>query len=280
MHYYLIYLLIGLLIGTISTLLGVGGGWLVTPALIQMGLPVVEAVPTSLAQMTGTSLFSLRQHIKNNSFDKKLIFWGGLPLVFGILIAKLVINQLSKLNLVDPVVDSAYLLLLSYTAYSTFKKLRKTKKNTLHIRSVSKIPLVFLCFFTGVISGVMGVGGGFLLVPIFHNYLSVPLKISVGSALGCIFLSSFVATIQYLPSSLILWNCIPYILIGSFIGSHLGIYLHKRVNEKIILKTFIGLLVIIASTVLIRVLKIEKPTQQALRSPQILEVDTSKPSSK
>jgi uncharacterized membrane protein YfcA len=247
------YLLLGLgfIAGFLSGLLGVGGGWLVTPALNFLGLPMAGAIGTGIAQVFGTSFFALLRHFRSGSPDFKLGLAIGIPMVFSVQGGKHVLLLLTSGGIAEVAVRGMFVLLLGslgtfmfieaqragktepsgttsahYPWTGLMRKVRMLGPRT-HIPSIEgDLGLPFLAstgVIAGFLSGLLGIGGGFILVPIFIYLCDVPTRRAVATSLISLTLASSFGSISFFQSGLVDVDVALVLLLGSVAGSYLGV---------------------------------------------------------
>ena len=244
-----IFLLLGLGggIGVLSGLFGVGGGFLLTPLLIVIGIPPSVAVATGANQIVASSVAGVLSHWRRGNVDVKmgiLLLLGGLA---GSSIGVGLFSLLRRLGQIDLFVALAYVLLLgaigglmfvegwqslnrSKRAAAPRRKMHqhtwlhglplkmRFRKSRLYISAL--LPLL-IGFVVGVLSAMMGVGGGFVVVPAMIYLLGMPTLVVVGTSLFQIIFVTANATILLL-------------IVGGVIGAPIGARLGSRLPaEKI-----------------------------------------------
>ena len=183
---------IGMSIGILSGIFGVGGGFLMTPLLIFLGIPPVVAVGSEAPHVLATSVSGFIAHWRKKNVDIKM----GIFLLIGGLIGSTVgvniFSYLKNFGQIDLVIQLLFLFFLGFIGFSmafesaktTIKqyRARNTKRTKLHQHSwfhglplkvrfhrsklyISAIPPVLIGFAVGVMSAMMGVGGGFIMIP-------------------------------------------------------------------------------------------------------------------
>lgn len=210
-----ILLLMGLggVVGLLSGLFGVGGGFLLTPLLIMIGIPPTVAAASDANQIVAASTSGTYAHAKGGTVDFKM---GVLLLVGGIVGSTFgvkLIRILSALGEANFVITVTYVVMLGsiggYMLYESITEIRKkgvdtgisdvTKKpsayadfmnslpfKTEFVRSKITISMITPLFFgtmVGVLSALMGVGGGFIMVPVMVYLLRMPMHVVVGTSL-------------------------------------------------------------------------------------------------
>ena len=214
------FLLLGLggLVGILSGMFGVGGGFLMTPLLFFIGIPPAVAVATEANQIVASSFSGALAHFRRKTVDLKM---GGVLLIGGLAGAALgvvVFNYLKSMGQVDLLVKLCYVVFLgiigSLMFVESLRALRRarsgdTLKHKRRQRSwvhslpfkmrfrtsglyISAIPPILIGLFVGVLSAIMGVGGGFIMVPAMIYILGMPTKVVVGTSLfQIIFVTGF-----------------------------------------------------------------------------------------
>lgn len=256
----LLILSFGLIVGLLSGLVGVGGGFLITPLLIFTGVPPLVAVATGSAQIVGTSAAGSYAHWRLGNVDFKMAIllligsWTGGGI--GVFVAR----ALQQSGQFGNIVTFLYVVLLGIIGVSmlieSVNAIRRTRssssvttktqdgKNWMEKLPIQMafpvsnlqlsiiIPLV-LGVGVGVLTSLMGVGGGFIMVPIMIYMLKMPTKVVVGTSLfQLLFTTAVVASMQaginhavdpFLALSLIL---------GSVLGTHWGTLMGVRLPAE------------------------------------------------
>ncbi|NOY82666.1 MAG: sulfite exporter TauE/SafE family protein [Kiritimatiellaeota bacterium] len=221
-----VLLLVGLgaAVGLLGGFFGVGGGWIVTPALNVFGLPMPYAVATGLGYVFGMTCVSGWQHRKYGHMDGRLGSVLGLSMIVGIRVGKQLMTVLEHLGRADPVVRAVYvvflvglgsLMLIDYvrTSHSAAPgeddstERRRGWLKGIHAGpllrlprsgiTVSLWPLLGIGLGVGFLSGIMGVGGGFVLMPIMVYVVGTPTAVAVGTSLLCLLIASPFAVLAY-----------------------------------------------------------------------------------
>jgi uncharacterized protein len=247
-----LFLLLGMggAIGFISGLFGVGGGFLLTPLLIFVGVPAPVAVATSSVHIAASSVTGALTYWRRNALDVKLgsvLVVGG---VFGTFLGVLFFNQMRRLGHLDLVITLAYVTLLMSVGCLMFVEsigsmlqsrrgkivsLRKAGEHAWYEQlpfpmrfhrskmSTSVIPVVMLGAVIGFIGTVLGIGGGFLVVPALIYFFRVPTSIVVGTSLFQIVITMIVATLLHgIISQAVDVLLALTLVIGGVIGAQFG----------------------------------------------------------
>jgi hypothetical protein len=257
---------LGLAVGLLSGLFGVGGGFLMTPLLIMLGIPATVAAATDSNQIVAASTSGTYAHWRIGNVDFKMGlyllvggFVGGLAGVQGIKVLKAMGNA-------DFVIKITYVLMLGIVgAYMFFESLQSMKKKKVEDAKPAKesalakflkslplqthfeksgvthsvlVPIIF-GGFVGILAAVMGVGGGFLMVPVMVYILRMPMHVVVGTSLFQILFNCIEVTfLQAYTNHSVDFILAVLLLIGSTLGAQVGTVFGRKLKAdqlKIIL---------------------------------------------
>jgi uncharacterized protein len=254
-----VLLVLGGVVGFLSGIFGVGGGFLLTPFLIFIGVPHAIAVASSANQLVGASVSGALAHWRRGNIDLQM---GAVLLAGGFLgsaVGVWFFAVLRRLGQVDVAVSLAYALLLGtlgtlMLVESTRALLRlrrpgagrrklhqhiwlhglpfkmRFRRSKLYISAV--LPLV-LGFFVGVLSAVMGVGGGFVMVPAMIYILGMPTAVVPGTSLfQIIFVAASVTILQAVENGTVDAVLALVLLVGGVIGAQLGTRFGARLRGE------------------------------------------------
>ena len=282
----------GAAVGFLSGLFGVGGGFLLTPMLnIAFGVPYNVAAGSSLAQILGTSVSATAKHHGLGNVDIKLGAcmlaggWvgveGGARVVELLKRAEPIVAAGRELPPLDLFVSIAFLLLLSTVGTVTFRESRGARKREPRggivetpiasriqsiripptmsltksgIESISLWILVGIGLVTGFVSGLMGVGGGFILMPTLIYVLGVRTRVAIGTDL---FQVTFLATYGTLTHTLkgnVDLALVVLLLVGGIFGAQFGASLTGKVRPAKIRYWFSFIIYTAAVAVLVKLL--------------------------
>ncbi len=261
----------GAAVGFLSGMFGVGGGFLITPLLIFYNIPPVVAVATGANQVIASSFSGALVHFKRGTLDVKL----GLLLVLGGLIGAVVgiyiFTLLRELGQLDLIVAILYVVFLGTVGglmlIESVRALRRVRQgqlvtlkkpgqhNWIHrlpfkmrFRAsklyVSVIPVLTLGFFIGILSSVMGVGGGFIMVPAMIYMLKVPTNVVIGTSLFQIVFVTAVTTVMQATTNQSVDIVLALLLmLGGVIGAQYGARAGQKLRGEQ-LRALLGLLVL------------------------------------
>jgi uncharacterized protein len=277
-----IFLLFGLggLVGFLSGVFGVGGGFLLTPLLIMVGIPSTVAAASDSNQIVAASTSGTYAHYRLGNVDFKM---GIILIVGGVLGGTLgvyLIKALRALGNADFVIKVTYVVMLGgiggYMFVESLQSIRKkpveTKRTvtepakvSLYTRMVQSLPFqmkfkksgvtlsplmpLILGVFVGILAAIMGVGGGFIMVPVMVYMLRMPMHVVVGTSLFQILFTCINVTIMQSITNFTVDLVLALILLlGSTIGAQFGVRLSKRLKGD-------QLKILLASIVLIVMLQ-------------------------
>ncbi len=221
---------IGFVVGVLGGFFGVGGGFLAAPLMIWSGVPVNFVVGTDLAHMTGKSIVASRRHRGMGNVDLRLGLLMVIGTVPGIELGAQLIEWLKRIGSVERVVGLTYIIILTaiglFTAWESLRALRIQRTDRLDsddvlgmqglaqrsalfrippmiklptsgVQEVSLWTILFVGFFTGLLAGFLGVGGGFIRLPMLVYILGIPTHVAVGTDLFEIVFSAGFGTITH-----------------------------------------------------------------------------------
>jgi uncharacterized membrane protein YfcA len=245
------FLLLGLggIVGVLSGMFGVGGGFLMTPLLFFIGIPPAVAVATEANQIVASSFSGVLAHLKRKTVDLKM----GTVLLIGGLIGSglgiILFNYLKALGQVDLLVRLCYVVFLGAIGTLMFieslNAIRRSAKtggkpparrrhNWVHALPfkmkfrvsglyISVIPPVLVGVLVGMLAAIMGVGGGFIMVPAMIYLLGMPTKVVVGTSLfQIIFVTAFTTMLHATTNYTVDVMLAVLLLVGGVIGAQIG----------------------------------------------------------
>lgn len=249
-------ILIGFCVGVLGGFFGVGGAFMVTPALNLLGFPMSFAIGTDIAHIFGKSIVATFKHATLKHVDWKLGVIVGLTGMYGVQLGKQVIMHLEKTGRVASVVCIVYIVLLlslglcMMIEHIKFRKGQESSEDSslkgevdtsgialkmqrLKIPPMISLPtsgigeysiwlIIALGIFTGFISGFLGVGGGFVRVPMFIYLMGLPTTVAVGTDLLSILLSNSWGTYLYASAGRVEVVGAMVMLLGAGIGAQIG----------------------------------------------------------
>ena len=236
-------------VGFLSGLFGVGGGFLMTPLLIFLGVPAAVAVATEANQIVASSVSGVLAHWRRGNVDFKM---GGILLaggVFGSTVGVFLFALLQEIGQIDLVIRLSYVfflgiigaLMLIESARAILRARQAgAKRGKLHQHNflhglpfkmrfrksklyISALFPFTLAAFVGILSAMMGVGGGFILVPAMIYILGMPTSVVVGTSLfQIIFVTANVTILQSVQTQTVDFLLAGLLLFGAVIGAQFG----------------------------------------------------------
>ena len=236
-------------VGFLSGLFGVGGGFLMTPLLIFLGVPSAVAVATEANQIVASSVSGVLAHWRRGNVDFKMgavLLAGG---VFGSSVGVFLFALLQKIGQIDLVIKLSYVVFLGIIgALMLMESVRAilrarqpgAKRGKLHQHNflhglpfkmrfrksklyISALLPFTLAAFVGILSAIMGVGGGFILVPAMIYILGMPTAVVVGTSLfQIIFVTANVTILQSVQTQTVDFLLAGLLLLGAVIGAQFG----------------------------------------------------------
>ncbi|NSY37902.1 sulfite exporter TauE/SafE family protein [Leisingera sp. ANG59] len=271
---FLLLLGIGGAVGVLSGMFGVGGGFLITPLLFLIGIPPGVAVATSANQVVASSVSGLMAHFRRRTVDLKMgyvLLGGGL---LGAALGMAVFNWLKQLGQVDLAVQLCYVLFLGVIGalmfvesvnairkarkaggVSAYKRRQRSWVHALPYKMrfkasglyISVIPPVLVGLGVGILSAIMGVGGGFIMVPAMIYILGMPTKVVIGTSLfQIIFVAGFTTVMHATTNQTVDVVLALFLLAGGVAGAQLGTLIGARLRAEQ-LRVLLALLVLSVS---------------------------------
>ncbi|ESU31562.1 hypothetical protein G3A_16150 [Bacillus sp. 17376] len=219
---YTIYLLLGGLISVLSGFFGVGGGFILTPILLLIGFSPLEAITTSLFFTVGTSISGITAHIrmKNILWKEGLVM--GLSGIAATQLARPLVYALEARGWDEVVIPFLYIVLLTYFAIKMIRQGRKKDDGNPAPTSFSKTKLLAVGFLGGFVSATLGVGGGFIIVPLIITTLGFDSRKAVGTSLFTVLLIVSIGFISYAINTDINYFIGLMLIAGTLFGSQFG----------------------------------------------------------
>jgi uncharacterized membrane protein YfcA len=248
---------LGGFVGLLSGIFGVGGGFLMTPLLIMLGIPPTVAAASDSNQIVGASTSGTLAHYRMGNVDFKM---GILLLIGGVLggtAGVQLIKILRAMGNADFLITITYVLMLGvvggYMLLESLQGLRTVndarpviKKESGYAQMMKKLPLqthfeksgielsilmpLILGILVGVLAAIMGVGGGFIMVPVMVYLLRMPMHVVVGTSLFQILFTCINVTIMQAASNHTVDFVLALILL---LGSTIGVQFGAKISRKL-----------------------------------------------
>jgi uncharacterized membrane protein YfcA len=236
----------------------VGGGFLMTPLLFFIGIPPAVAVATEANQIVASSFSGALAHFKRRAVDLKmgliLLIGGLIGAAFGVFIFKI----LKEIGQVELLVTLCYVVFLGIIGFLMFLEsvsaIRKSRNNTVSIKIkrhtwvhrlplkmrfrtsnlyISAIPPFFIGMIVGVLAAIMGVGGGFIMVPAMIYIIGMPTKVVIGTSLfQIIFVTGFTTIMHATQNYTVDAMLALLLLLGGVVGAQIGVRLGVKLKAE------------------------------------------------
>ena len=256
----LLIIFIGMLVGGLSGLFGVGGGFLMTPLLIFLGIPPAVAVRTEAPHVLASSISGAIAHWRRRNVDIKMGFILLLGGIAGSTVGVNIFKILIGFGQIDLIIQLLFIFFLGLVGFSmlfesartTIKKYRTTStiRTKLHQHSwlhglpfkmrfhrsklyISTIPPILIGFVVGVLSAMMGVGGGFIMIPAMVYILGMSTNVVVGTSLfQIIFVTANSTFFQSYLNQTVDIVLAALMILGGVIGAQIGARLGTRFRAE------------------------------------------------
>lgn len=252
-------LAIGTMVGILSGMFGVGGGFILTPLLFFIGIPPTVAVASAANQIAGSSFSALLAHLRRKTVDFRMgtiLMLGGL---LGSWIGVQLFTVLRKAGQFELVISLLYVVMLGTIGglmlAESLRALRRAKdpnaglvarrRHTwahglplkMRFRTsqlyVSAIPPFVIGAIVGILAAVMGVGGGFVMVPAMIYIIGMPTQVVVGTSVyQFLFVTSFTTILQAISNKSVDVFLALILLVGGVIGAQIGVRFAAKLRAE------------------------------------------------
>jgi uncharacterized membrane protein YfcA len=270
----LFIVLLGGLTGVLSGLFGVGGGFLTTPLLIFYGIPPTVAAASAATQVTGASVSGVLAHSRRSGVDYRMgaVMVGGG--VIGALIGAALFRLLQAVGQIDVVINMLYVVMLGTIGWLMMREAiqalrpgedggdaqpRKRRHHPLVAGLpfrwrfyasglyISPLAPLILGMLVGILTMLMGVGGGFMLVPAMLYILGMSGNVVVGTSLFQILFVTMVTTMTHaLTTKAVDIVLAALLLLGSVIGAQFGTQVAMKARPELLRLVLAGIVIVIA----------------------------------
>jgi uncharacterized membrane protein YfcA len=247
-----------LFIGLVLGLTGGGGSILTVPILVYlMSISPVTATAYSLFIVGTTSTFGAIQNYRKNLVDIKNGFIFAIPSFIAVyLTRKFVVPRIPEIIIESPIlITKNTFLMLFFAVIMVFGALSVLKKKSQDNNNEEKRNLILIgiqTFTIGIIIGLVGAGGGFLIIPSLILFAKLPMRKAVGTSLFIIAMNSLVGFIGDVQNLVIDWVFLLTFSAISVVGIFIGMYLTKYTNESQLKKIFAYFVLVMAAIILLK----------------------------
>ena len=256
---YLFMLLGGLIAGLFGSLLGLGGGVLIIPLLtLVFGVPMKEAIGTSLICVIATSSGAASLYVKKHLADIRLAMTLELATTIGAIVGGLVAGIIKP-----EVLAILFSLLLFYIALSMIRKRTEESGGNSSAQGdyqITNLPFgMGASFFAGNVSGLLGVGGGVIKVPVMYLRMGVPLRIATATSNFMIGVTATAGAFVYYARGEVDFIVSGVTMIGVFLGALVGSRILHLIKLEYLKKAFIIVLLYLSVEMLFKGLHLRLP---------------------
>ncbi|MCX8082776.1 MAG: sulfite exporter TauE/SafE family protein [bacterium] len=240
-------ILTGLLAGFICGLFGMGGGSLMVPAIVYIfDFPIKQAVGTSLFVIIFSAISALVNYIKHNKVNTKLVFFIVPAGIAGAQAGAFITSRLS-----DVLVKYIFVLVITGLGIRMFFQ-KENNDEICKEDAFNKIKALIIGLLSGFVSGLCGVGGAVLLIPLLYIFLKVPIHTCIGTAVVAILFNAISGATGYMVRGLVDFRTGIMLAIGSTVAAPLGAKISIRTEKEKLRKIFAVVLMLSGIAVLLK----------------------------
>ena len=262
----ILLVVLGFFAGLLGALTSIGGGVLLTPILaLHFGIPIRQAIGTSLVAVITTSAASSSIHLQRHTTDIRLGMTLELATAFGAAVTAYLVGYFNRNAL-----EGLFAAFLLYSAITILAKGGKVKPEDEQCPGVTfvngqtiippyepkRYPLgLSASLVAGALSGLLGIGGGPIKVPVMYIFMNVPLMVATATSNFMIGVTAAASAIVYYRRGDILVNIAAPMAIGVFMGSLLGARLAPRIHTKVVIYLLVAVMLYLAGHLAIHLLR-------------------------
>ena len=255
--------ILGLFAGFLGALTGIGGGVLLTPVLaLYFGIPIREAIGASLVAVITTSAASSSIHLQRHTTDIRLGMTLELATALGAAVMAYLVGYFNR-NALEALF-AAFLLYSSITILSKGGKVKPLEDESAPDIGETVIPPyepkryplgLAASLVAGALSGLLGIGGGPIKVPVMYIFMNVPLMVATATSNFMIGVTAAASAIVYYRRGDILVQYAAPLAAGVFVGSLAGARLAPRVHTKVVVYLLVGVMFYLAGHLIFHLLR-------------------------
>lgn len=256
----LIIIALGWLVGVLSGMFGIGGGFLTTPLLMFYGIPPPVAVASAVTQITGASVSGVMVHMRRGGLDLQMAAVMTVGGIFGSVAGAGLFRMLQASGQIDVVIGLLYVVLLGWIGGLMLKDaltalgwvtVSEPAEQPRHNRWAASLPLrwrftasglylsplapLAIGFAAGILTMLLGIGGGFILVPAMIYILRMPPRVVIGTSLAMVLCVSAVTTLVHAVTTRSVDIVLAaLLLVGGVIGAQYGAMLATRIKPDLL----------------------------------------------
>jgi uncharacterized protein len=255
--------ILGFFAGFLGALTGIGGGVLLTPILaLHFGIPIRQAIGTSLVAVITTSAASSSVHLQRHTTDIRLGMTLELATAFGAAVTAYLVGYFNR-NALEGLF-AGFLLYSSITILAKGGKVKPLEDESALIVDETVIPPyepkryplgLAASLVAGALSGLLGIGGGPIKVPVMYIFMNVPLMVATATSNFMIGVTAAASAMVYYRRGDILVQVAAPLAVGVFVGSLLGARLAPRIHTKVVVYLLVGVMLYLAGHLMIHLLR-------------------------
>jgi uncharacterized protein len=261
----LLLVVLGFFAGLLGALTGIGGGILLSPLLaLYFGIPIRQAIGTSLVAVITTSAASSSVHLQRHTTDIRLGMTLELATSFGAAVTAYLVGYFNR-NALEGLF-AGFLLYSAITIMRRGGKIKPEDESTpaLNGKEVvippyepQRYPLgLGASLVAGALSGLLGIGGGPIKVPVMYLFMNVPLVVATATSNFMIGVTAAASAMVYYRRGDILVHYAAPLAVGVFVGSLLGARLSPRIHSRYVVYLLVGIMLYLAGHLLIHLLRV------------------------
>ena len=258
----ILLVVLGFCAGMLGALTGIGGGVLLTPILaLHFGIPIRQAIGTSLVAVITTSAASSSVHLQRHTTDIRLGMTLELATAFGAAVTAYLVGYFNR-NALEGLF-AGFLLYSAVTILSRGGKLKPEEKSSPAVNGETVIPPyepqryplgLAASLVAGALSGLLGIGGGPIKVPVMFIFMNVPLMVATATSNFMIGVTAAASAIVYYRRGDILVQYAAPLAVGVFLGSLLGARLAPRVHTKVVVYLLVAIMLYLSAHMFLHLL--------------------------
>jgi uncharacterized membrane protein YfcA len=260
----LLLVILGFVAGLLGALTGIGGGVLLTPILaLHFGIPIREAIGASLVAVITTSAASSSVHLQRHTTDIRLGMTLELATALGAAVMAYLVGYFNRSALEG--LFAAFLLYSSFMILSKRGKANPEEDTTPALNGDVVIPPyepqryplgLGASLIAGALSGLLGIGGGPIKVPVMFIFMNVPLMVATATSNFMIGVTAAASAIVYYRRGDIQPQIAAPLAVGVFLGSLLGARLAPRVHTRIVMYLLVAVMLYLAGHLIFHLLQV------------------------
>jgi uncharacterized membrane protein YfcA len=245
--FYIIYFVTGILAGIVGGLLGTGGCALMMPVIrFGFNFDPAFAVGTTLTAVVFTAGSGAYQHIKMKNVDKTAALWTGLSGIIGVIIGSIVFGYIKDYGkAIDLIIGLAFIVVSVRMLYEGLLRIMPPGQPAPQVPG-SPTSKSILGVVIGFLTGIIGLGGGYALVPSYIYFLKAPVKLAIGTSMAAFFWMALVGAIFKLYQNVVNIPVAITLGIGALIGAIIGAKI-MALFKPYVLKALFGFLFLYVS---------------------------------